>query len=68
MARQPAPPGKKKLPRSFRVDETIWAAARARATREGTSVNSVIGDLIEGYARGVYELPSRRVVTEFPAK
>lgn len=56
------------LTRSYRVEEPVYKAARARATREGTSINQVISNLVEGYARGVYELPKTKVVREFPTK
>lgn len=56
------------LPRSYRVEQSIYAAARARAAREGTNLNLVVGDLVEGYARGVYELPERKIVRKFPTK
>lgn len=56
------------LTRSYRVEDHVYAAARARATREGTSINQVIGNLVEGYARGVYELPRTKVVKSFPEK
>lgn len=42
--------------RSVRVDERMWNAARAKASRNGTNINSVIGDLVEGYARGAIDL------------
>lgn len=57
---------KSMLTRSYRVEENVYRAARARATREGTNVNQVISNLVEGYARGVYELPKTKVVREFP--
>ena len=58
--------GKIMLTRSYRIEERFYKAARARADREGTSVNQVISNLVEGYARGIYELPKIKTVTEFP--
>jgi len=34
----------------------MWNAARAKAERSGTNINSVVGDLVEGYARGAIDL------------
>lgn len=59
---------KNMLMRSYRVEDHVYNAARARATREGTTINQVINSLVEGYARGVYELPRTKVVREFPQK
>lgn len=56
------------LMRSYRVEENIYKAARARATREATNINQVIANLVEGYARGIYDLPKVRVAKEFPTK
>lgn len=55
-----------KVPRSFRLEEPVWTAARARAKREGTTLNRVVSDLVEGYARGIYELPEHRLLRKFP--
>jgi len=40
----------------------MWNAAKAKAERGGSNINQVIGDLIEGYARGAIDL---RVVKQF---
>jgi len=42
--------------KSVRVDQDMWNAARAKAERSGTNINSVVGDLVEGYARGAIDL------------
>lgn len=52
--------------RSFRVSEAAWEKAKVRAQSEGTTMSAATGDLVEGYARGVYELPTREVVRTFP--
>lgn len=52
--------------RSFRVSESAWEAAKRRAASEGTTMSAACGDLVEGYARGIYNLPIKRVVREFP--
>lgn len=60
--------GKTMIMRSYRIEEHVYKAARARAAEEGTNVSQVISNLVEGYARGVYELPRVKVVREFPGK
>jgi predicted DNA-binding ribbon-helix-helix protein len=42
--------------RSVRIDESMWNSAKARASRAGMNLNQVIGDLVEGYARGAIDL------------
>ena len=64
MARQAS--GKTMLPRSFRIEQGIWDKARARAESEGVSVSAVIADLVEGYSRGVYDLPRTKITKQFP--
>jgi hypothetical protein len=44
--------------RSVRVRDDIWQAARKRATREGVTVNYVLGQLLEGYSRDLLDLPT----------
>lgn len=52
--------------RSFRVSESAWNAAKKRAASEGTTMSAACGDLVEGYARGIYNLPEKTVVRKFP--
>lgn len=52
--------------RSFRVSKKAWDQARLRATSEGTYMSSVCADLVEGYARGIYNLPERKLVRQYP--
>lgn len=52
--------------RSFRVAKKAWEQARIRATAEGTYMSSVCADLVEGYARGIYNLPERKIVRQYP--
>lgn len=54
------------LPRSVRIPQNVWDKARQRATAEGTTITGAVTDLLEGYARGVYELPRVRTVKQFP--
>lgn len=42
---------------SVRVHDDIWAAARRRAISEGTTVNGVVEEILEGYSRGLINLP-----------
>lgn len=53
--------------RSFRVSDAAWEAAKRRAAAEGTTMSAACGDLVEGYARGIYNLPTKRIVRTFPA-
>ncbi len=42
--------------RSVRVKKNMWNAAKIKAERQGTNINAVVGDLVEGYARGAIDL------------
>lgn len=42
---------------SVRVHDDVWSKARTRAEHEGTTVNGVIEEIMEGYARGLINLP-----------
>ncbi len=39
-------------PRSVRVPDDVWNAARERAEREGTTLTAIILRALERYARG----------------
>lgn len=52
--------------RSFRVGQAAWDLARKRAEKENTYMSTVCADLVEGYGRGVYDLPTKEVVRTFP--
>lgn len=56
----------KQVNRSFRFSEEAWKTADARAKSEGISLNHAVGDLIYGYGQGIYNLPTHRVIREFP--
>jgi len=62
MAQAIASTRKPSVSKSVRVDGDMWNAAKAKAERGGSNINQVIGDLIEGYARGAIDL---RVVKQF---
>ena len=48
---------------SVRAPNDTWARSTGRARREGLTINRVIIELLEGYARGVYRLPKRQTET-----
>lgn len=55
--------------RSVRVGDDVWQAARARASREGVTVNFVLGQILEGYAGGHLDLPTvTKTFAAAPAK
>lgn len=58
---------KKKAPasvvRSVRAPIEVWESASARAESEGVTMNHALGELLEGYARGMISLP--RIVKQY---
>ena len=52
--------------RSFRVRPGAWEKAKERAEAVGVTMSHVVGELVEGYAAGYYNLPTQRIVREFP--
>lgn len=46
-----------KASHSVRVTDQSWEAARRRAEMEGTTVNGVVSEIIDGYGRGLIDLP-----------
>lgn len=42
---------------SVRVHDDVWAKAKRRAAQEGTTVNGVVEEIIEGYGNGLVNLP-----------
>jgi hypothetical protein len=40
-----------------RCTDELWASAKRRADADGTQMNTVIVELLEGYARGYINLP-----------
>lgn len=49
--------------RSVRVSEAVWDAARRRATYEGVTMSHVMLTFVEGYARGLVDMP--RVTVQY---
>lgn len=52
-------------PRSIRVPDKVWNAAKRRAKSEGTTPSYVVNMFLEGYANGMLNLPRVQVV--YPA-
>lgn len=52
--------------RSVRIEESVWRRALARAKHEGVTMSHVMATLVEGYSRGLVDLP--RVQLVFPVK
>lgn len=44
--------------RSVRVPAEVWQAAKARATAEGVTVSYVLRLLVDGYSKGLLDLPT----------
>lgn len=51
--------------RSYRVGQVHFDKARRRAASEGFSMSAAVGELVAGYAAGVYDLPTKRVTREY---
>jgi hypothetical protein len=54
--------------RSVRVSDDDWDKARSRAEYEGVTVSHVAAMLIQGYARGLINLPKVQVIYEQPSE
>lgn len=52
--------------RSVRIDDMTWDKAKTRAESEGVTISRVLSLLVEGYARGMVDLP--RVQMVYPKK
>ncbi len=51
-------PGRNKTkPHSIRMTESLWLSAKRRADEEQKSMNFVVGEFLDGYARGLVNLP-----------
>ena len=51
-------PGSPRLPvRSVRVADSIWHTAQARAEADGVTLSYVVTLLVDGYGRGLIDLP-----------
>lgn len=43
---------------SLRCPDVTWARAVARARKEGIQVNTMIREILDGYGRGLIDLPT----------
>lgn len=59
--------GTRKSAHSVRTTDERWAAAKRRADMEGVTMNAVIEEILEGYGRGLINLP-RVTKTYAPAQ
>jgi hypothetical protein len=60
--------GQRKSAHSVRTSDDLWAAARRRAETEGSTMNKAIEELLEGYARGLINLPKVTKTYTSPTK
>lgn len=49
--------GTAKASHSVRTTDAIWGRAKSRADGDGTNMNAVISELLEGYGNGMINLP-----------
>lgn len=57
------PGGSGSLPtRSARISDAVWSKATARAKHERVTMSFVMATLVEGYGRGLIDLPTMRMV------
>jgi hypothetical protein len=52
--------------RSVRVSDEVWDPARRRAAYDDVSISHVINALLEGYAKGLLNLPKVQVTYQQP--
>jgi hypothetical protein len=52
--------------RSVRVGDEVWERSRSRAEYEGVTISHVINSLLEGYSKGLLDLPKVKVVYQQP--
>jgi hypothetical protein len=55
----------KKASHSVRVSDDLWASANRRCQLEGTTMNNMINQIMEGYARGLLNLPKVQITKSF---
>lgn len=53
--------------RSVRIADEVWDRARNRAAYEGVTISYVIDSLLEGYSKGLLNLPKVQVQYQQPA-
>lgn len=52
--------------RTARISDTVWNAATRRARHEDVTMSKVIATLVEGYAKGMIDLPRVQLVYSKP--
>lgn len=63
MAKRRRPNGSPSVPvRSVRVSDSAWEAARRRAAYEEVTISYVVATIIEGYGKGLIDLPKVTVL------
>lgn len=50
---------------SVRAENVNWSRAAMRAKNEGTNINAAINELLEGYGRGLIDLPKVQVIKQY---
>jgi hypothetical protein len=55
--KQPHQPGNPTSVHSVRVSDSMWEAAKRRSKLEGVTMNFVVAQILEGYGRGLVDLP-----------
>lgn len=48
-------------PHSVRTTESLWLSAKRRADQDGVSMTYMLSELLDGYQRGLVNLPARQV-------
>lgn len=54
--------------RGIYVPERLWIGCKTQADRDGTSRSQAMRYLMDGYVRGVYEMPTLHVTRVYPKK
>lgn len=50
---------------SVRTDDAMWGRAKARAAKEGHTINHVINEILDGYGRGLINLPKVQITKQY---
>lgn len=50
---------------SVRTTDELWEMAKQRAAKDGVSLNHVVNEILEGYAKGVLDLPRVKITKSF---
>lgn len=52
--------------RTVRVEDDLWNKAKRRAAYDGVTISSVLYALVEGYAKGLLDMPKVQVIYSQP--